>query len=373
MPGGEVLTLVDALAAAGIEMVLARHETAAGFMAEGAWHATGAPGVLLATLGPGAMNAAGAVANAHQDRVPLIVVTGCVDADEAATYTHQVLDHSRVFETIVKASFRLTPGTADVLADKAVGIATEGRPGPVHLDVPISVAAARAPPRSTRQAPARRARRTGGVRAGRGAALALAGAAAGDPRRARRGERGRRRRPATARGGDPSAGRDHLQGQGADPRGPSVELGRGRGSRPWPIGTSLPLFGRADLILLAGYDPIEMRAGWRSVWDPARVRVIDLAAEPGRHAMHQATMNVVGHVGATLDLLAEGQAPREVWSEGEPAAARAALAAALPNGRGVGGRAPWWTSAAGCFPTRPWPPPTRAPTGSCCRRCGARR
>src|SRR3546814_7624185 len=50
MPGGEVLTLVDALEAAGIRFVLAKHETAAGFMAEGVWQCTGAPGILVATV-----------------------------------------------------------------------------------------------------------------------------------------------------------------------------------------------------------------------------------------------------------------------------------------------------------------------------------
>jgi acetolactate synthase-1/2/3 large subunit len=57
-------------------------------MTEGAHHATGAPGVLLATLGPGAANATNVVANAFQDRVPLIFLTGCVDAAQAVTYTH---------------------------------------------------------------------------------------------------------------------------------------------------------------------------------------------------------------------------------------------------------------------------------------------
>ncbi|MEO9898613.1 MAG: thiamine pyrophosphate-binding protein, partial [Paracoccaceae bacterium] len=105
MPGGEVLTLVDALERAGIQFILAKHENAAAFMAEGAWHRTGAPGNLVATVGPGALNGINAVANAHQDRVPLIVLAGCVDADEAQTYTHQVLDQTQVFRAITKATF----------------------------------------------------------------------------------------------------------------------------------------------------------------------------------------------------------------------------------------------------------------------------
>src|SRR3546814_4313963 len=51
IPGGEVLTFVDALEKAGIRFVLAKHENAAGFMAEGVHHMTGAPGILVATVG----------------------------------------------------------------------------------------------------------------------------------------------------------------------------------------------------------------------------------------------------------------------------------------------------------------------------------
>src|SRR3546814_16956984 len=108
MPGGEVLTLVDAREAAGIRFVLAKHETAAGFMAEGVWQCTGAPGILVATVGPGVVNAVNVIANAEQDRVPLIVLTGCVDETEALTYTHQVLDHQKVLRPIAQASFRQT-------------------------------------------------------------------------------------------------------------------------------------------------------------------------------------------------------------------------------------------------------------------------
>src|SRR6056297_2439847 len=154
MPGGEVLTVMDALARARIEVTLARHENAAAFMAEGVWHRTGAPGILIATLRPGVLNGVNAIANAHQDRVPLIVISGCVDADEALTYSHQILDHEAVLAPITKATFRLTAQGADIIADKALGIATEGRPGPVHIDVPISVADETARPPRLRRRPA---------------------------------------------------------------------------------------------------------------------------------------------------------------------------------------------------------------------------
>ena len=140
IPGGEVLTLIDALRKAGIEFVLAKHENSAGFMAEGVMHVTGAPAILVTTLGPGAMNGVNVVANALQDRIPMIVLTGCVDDTDAITYPHQVLDHQAVFRSITKETFRLTAEGADIIADKSVTLAMQPRAGPVHIDIPISVA-----------------------------------------------------------------------------------------------------------------------------------------------------------------------------------------------------------------------------------------
>ena len=144
MPGGEVLTLLDAFVRAGIEFHLAKHENAGGFMAEGTWHMSGAPAVLLATIGPGLTNAVNVVANASQDRVPLIVISGAIEVSEAATYTHQVVDHRAILKSLVKGSYELTAGAAGAIADKAVNVAMDMRPGPVHIDVPIAVAGAAA-------------------------------------------------------------------------------------------------------------------------------------------------------------------------------------------------------------------------------------
>ena len=139
IPGGEVLALIDALDRAGLAVTLVKHENSGGFMAEGAWHADGAPGVLFATIGPGIANAANVIANAWQDRVPMIVLSGCVPAIEAHTYTHQVFDHVNFLEPITKAAFKVEAGAAGIVIDKAINIATSGRPGPVLLDVPIDV------------------------------------------------------------------------------------------------------------------------------------------------------------------------------------------------------------------------------------------
>ncbi len=327
MPGGEVLTLVDALEKAGIRFILVKHENAAGFMAEGAWHRTGAPGILVATLGPGALNGINSVENARQDRVPLIVLTGCVDADLAQTYTHQVLDQPQVFRPITKESFTLNAGAAGVIADKAVGIATEGRPGPVHIDVPISVAnqsavetgvmravstpmqpnAADLAAMQDRLAAAQRPL----ILAGLDAVNADAGAAILEM---------------AERLGAPVV--TTYKAKGIIPETHSLSLG-GAGLSPKADGILLPLFSQADCILAVGYDPIEMRVGWQNPWDLSTQTVIDITAEPNHHYMHHATHALLGDPIACLRALGEGLAPQQTWVGGEVGRVKGALASAF--------------------------------------------
>ncbi|MFY0691122.1 MAG: thiamine pyrophosphate-binding protein [Paracoccaceae bacterium] len=329
MPGGEVLTLIDALERAGIEFVLCKHENAAGFMAEGAHHVTGAPAILVATVGPGAMNGVNVVANAEQDRVPMIVLTGCVDADEALSYTHQVLDHRAVFAPITKATFTLTAPGADLIADKALGIALEGRSGPVHIDVPISVADTKVAVQTTRRAPA-------GIVAPAGPDLETARAwlAAAD-------------RPVILAGLDviKDASSAALCAFAERFAIPVITTYKAKGvineAHPLSLGAAglspladshlLPFVTSADLVLGVGYDPIEMRTGWRDVWDPSVTKVIDITAAPNHHYMHQATLSFIADTGAALEALGKGLAPRETWPEGEVAALRTALGAAFPQ------------------------------------------
>ncbi len=331
MPGGEVLTLIDALESAGIRFVLVRHENSGGFMAEAAYHRTGAPGILVATLGPGALNGINVVANAHQDRVPLIVLTGAVDADEAQTYTHQVMDQSQVFRPITKASFTLTAGAALVITDKALAIATEGRPGPVHIDVPISVADTMVP-----AANAPLATRPGPTMPALGPMLDAARAALANAKRplmivgldAMNDGAG----PAlTAFAEKFGAGViTTYKAKGLLDETHTLSLG-GAGLSPLADKHLLPLVAKADLILCLGYDPIEMRPGWRNVWNPNETPVIDITAEPNRHYMHHATYPFVADCVASLNALSDGILPRSTWADGEIAATRAALGSAFPS------------------------------------------
>jgi acetolactate synthase-1/2/3 large subunit len=325
IPGGEVLALVDALGRAGIRFELARHENAAGFMAEGLWHATGALPVLVTTLGPGVANAVNVVANAQQDRVPLIVVTGCVDQALAESYTHQVFDHQAVLRPLVKASFRVAPGTEDLVVEKAVAIARRGRPGPVHIDLPIAIAEARVAWRSAPTIPAS----FPGIPRDLSSARALLADA---------------RRPLVIAGldlvdQDGAGALDRFlsrtgaallttyKAKGLVPEHDPRVIGA-VGLSPKADAIVRPLIEAADLIVLAGYDPIEMRQGWRHPW-PACKPVIDIVAEPIQHGMHQSSLLLEGDVGAILTSLADGLAPRATWPGGEPISIRNRIRAAF--------------------------------------------
>jgi acetolactate synthase-1/2/3 large subunit len=76
LSGGAVLPIFDALVGSKIKLILTRHEQGAAHMADGYARATGKPGVVLVTSGPGATNTLTGVMTAHMDSVPLVVITG---------------------------------------------------------------------------------------------------------------------------------------------------------------------------------------------------------------------------------------------------------------------------------------------------------
>ena len=329
IPGGEVLTVMHALAEAGIDFRLCKHENAGGFMAEGTYHVTGAPGILVATLGPGVANAVNVIANAEQDRVPLVFLTGCVDAEVAEGYTHQVFDHRALLSPVVKASFTLQDGAVEKAVEKALFIATEGRPGPVHIDVPISLAAKAQAKERPLHVPA----------------SAAAAPAAGPQLEAARRHLAAARRPLMVAGlevlsqGAEAAvadfARDYgvpvittYKAKGVLPEDEELALG-GAGLSPIADSHLMPLLEASDLILLAGYDPIEMRQGWCDPWDPAETPVIEFTAAPHAHGVHGATLSFAGDITAGLAALRETVAPQATWSNGAPGQVRKDLIAAF--------------------------------------------
>ncbi len=324
MPGGEVLTLIDALEKAGIRFVLCKHENAAGFMAEGTYHRTGAPGILVTTVGPGAMNGLNSVENARQDRVPLIVLSGAIDAHIAQSYTHQVLDQNQVFRPITKETFTLNAKAAHIIADKAIAIATTGRAGPVHIDVPISVAEESAQGEGILCKPS----------------LPVLPAMTADFEKAKTALAAAKK-PLIICGLDAVAENaaaavlnaietlsapiiTTYKAKGIIPESHPLSLG-GAGLSPKNDSILLPLVREADVIIAIGYDPIEMRPGWQNAWDPIAQTVIDITAEPNTHYMHQSTYNIIGDCAASIEALLPHSPVSQTWSNQAPEKAKNAL------------------------------------------------
>ena len=140
-PGGAVLHIYDALYAQNeIQHILVRHEQGASHMADGYARATGKPGVVLVTSGPGATNAVTGIATAHMDSIPMVVLTGQVPTAAIGSDAFQEVDCIGITRPCVKHNFLVKD--VNKLAEtlkKAFYVATSGRPGPVVVDIPKDV------------------------------------------------------------------------------------------------------------------------------------------------------------------------------------------------------------------------------------------
>ena len=140
-PGGAVLHIYDEIHAQDdVKHILVRHEQGATHMADGYARATGKPGVVLVTSGPGATNAVTGIATAHMDSVPMVVITGQVPTHAIGSDAFQEVDCVGITRPCVKHNF-LVEDVRDLAATlkKAFFVATSGRPGPVVVDVPKDV------------------------------------------------------------------------------------------------------------------------------------------------------------------------------------------------------------------------------------------
>ena len=137
-PGGAALHIYDAIFKAdSVPHILVRHEQAATHAADGYARATGKPGVVLVTSGPGATNAITGIATAYMDSIPMVVISGQVQSHLIGEDAFQETDMVGISRPIVKHSF-MVQRTEDIpsIIKKAFYIATTGRPGPVVVDVP---------------------------------------------------------------------------------------------------------------------------------------------------------------------------------------------------------------------------------------------
>lgn len=142
IPGEENLDVVESLRNSKIQLVLTRHEQAAAFMAATQGRLTGRPGVCLSTLGPGALNFTTGAAYAHLGAMPMLMITGQKPIKSARQARFQIVDIVRTMGPLTKMSRQIVSAASiPAMVRDAFRIATEERPGPVHLELPEDIAA----------------------------------------------------------------------------------------------------------------------------------------------------------------------------------------------------------------------------------------
>ncbi len=145
-PGGAVLPIYDALYNhPTIRHILVRHEQGATHAAEGYARSTGKPGVVLVTSGPGATNAVTGITDALMDSIPMVVITGQVPTTLIGTDAFQECDTVGITRHCTKHNYLvMDPARLGPVIHEAFYIATNGRPGPVVIDIPKDVQVATA-------------------------------------------------------------------------------------------------------------------------------------------------------------------------------------------------------------------------------------
>ncbi|WP_353433258.1 acetolactate synthase 3 catalytic subunit [Polynucleobacter sp. MWH-UH23A] len=146
-PGGSVLFIYDEIFKQNkFEHILVRHEQAAVHAADGYARATGKVGVALVTSGPGVTNAVTGIATAYTDSIPMVIISGNVPTYAIGEDAFQEADTVGITRPVVKHNF-LVKDVKDLplVLKKAFHIAQTGRPGPVLIDIPKDVSAAKGP------------------------------------------------------------------------------------------------------------------------------------------------------------------------------------------------------------------------------------
>ena len=137
VPGESYLAALDAFHDSPIQLTVCRQEGGATMMAEAHGKATGRPGIMFCTRGPGATNASPGIHIAQQDSTPLIVFVGQVGRDMKEREAFQELDYRAVFGTVAKWATEIDdPARIPEIVSRAFYTATSGRPGPVVIALP---------------------------------------------------------------------------------------------------------------------------------------------------------------------------------------------------------------------------------------------
>jgi acetolactate synthase-1/2/3 large subunit len=328
-PGDPIIEFMEKSRTRGIDVVLARREGTAAFMAEGYAQATGTTGVALSTLGPGSTAMLNGVAAAHLDRVPMLAISGQIESAREQYFTHQVVDHKLLYSPVTKWAGKIEASAAATTMRKALSLAAAERPGPVHLTINGDVSKQPAkdhefvmPPTASSVSTVRVHRAADG----QDPMAMLAGA----------------KRPVLLAGIAATRGRatDALVRLAETASIPVVVAPMAKGVFP----EDHPLFagvldmacnqvlwqflGDADLIVTVGFDAVELIKPWT-----AKAPVLHIDMTPNTDQIYASQCECVGDIPAILNWLSDEWTGQPRWSEAEVQAHREHLRAAYYEGR----------------------------------------
>ncbi len=303
IPGEETLELVDALSRSPIEIVIVRHEQGAAFMADVHGRLTGRPGVCLGTLGPGATNLITGIADAYLDYAPMVAITGQVKLALVHKESHQYVDVVDMLRPVTKWNARIErPETVPEVVRKAFKVAEAEKPGPTHLELSETIAAAELPSYMRPLGHSRPAPKTPDSAAISEAAAIIRAA----------------RRPVVLTGnGTIRAGASPNLRAFCEHAGiPACPTFMGKGGLDDRSLLALPAVGlqardsvtagldEADVVICCGYDLVEFGP---AAWNPERrKRIVHIDSKPAEvDDAYIPEVELVGDVGDTLDALRE--------------------------------------------------------------------
>lgn len=311
IPGNDVLDLVRACEEHGIEFILARSEPAAAFMADAVFQLAGNPAALILAFGPGVANAGAGLASALMERTAMIVFAGELAANRFGIYNHQAFDHLAFATPITKLAQHLNPERAAQQTARAIDLAVSAPAGPVFINCPAD--ATRSPRRdepdfpamtvSSANLPEEAAQRIRDKIAAARRPLALAGRGSidGDV-------------PAAVSAFLSSWGLPLLttyKAKGVIDESHALSLGS-VGLSPIVDAENLALVAEADLLVLIGFDPIELRDAWLDAW-PADRPVLTIDSHVQTHRIFPVGEQAIGDMVAILAQLTRDEPSANPW------------------------------------------------------------
>ena len=337
VPSGGWVDYMEAIRqSADIEFILTTHEGGAGMMAEVCGRLGSAPGVCFGTFGPGATNLATGVGEALLDRSPMLALTDEMPKAMRGRTVQMGIDHQALFKPLTKATTRLDASHVRSIFFDAACTALQGRPGPVHIGLPVDISGQVAEAENIAFTPPAAAEKADAIALDK-AISAFQGAT----------------RPLLVVGlGAVNAGLQRQVVQLAHKHQLPVVLtpmakGMFPETDPLYVGVLFHALSdkvgqthaQADLVVAVGYDPVEFNY---ESWLSTEASLVSLDIEPAdiETTACKKLVNVVGDIGTSVDALIKQPAQKTSWDYHEITVRREAMFERLePKGTVLGPKA----------------------------------